>query len=179
MIDGRRVTVITCFALVFFHFLLTVSNPNYPLFDKNTSKIVLSKEGEVMRVFLDDNDQLRFPAVEDLPEKLVEAVITFEDKRFYYHPGVDPIAVLRAIITDIKAGKIVSGASTIPMQLVRLSENRDRTFLNKMIEMLKALRIDAYYSKRQILSLYLNNAPYGGNIIGYQGACHKYFGKSG
>ncbi len=132
-----------------------------------------------MRVFLDDNDQLRFPAVEDLPEKLVEAVITFEDKRFYYHPGVDPIAVLRAIITDIKAGKIVSGASTIPMQLVRLSENRDRTFLNKMIEMLKALRIDAYYSKRQILSLYLNNAPYGGNIIGYQGACHKYFGKSG
>lgn len=152
--------------------------PN-PLFPAGYSTVVLDEEDRFLRVFLNENEQWALPPVDDaIPHKLKQAVIYFEDKRFYYHPGIDPVAVGRAIIQNIKSGTIISGASTITMQVARLSRSRERTLFNKFIEMIQAIKLELYYSKEEILGLYLTHAPYGGNIVGYRTASYRYFGKS-
>ena len=149
-----------------------------PLFPDDYSTVVVDETGEQLRVFLNSQEQWIFPPQDkELPAKLITAVTQFEDKRFYKHWGVDPLAVGRALVQDLRAGKIVSGASTITMQVARLAKEKDRTVVNKLIEMIQALRLEVKYSKEEILRLYLNHAPYGGNIKGYQAAAQRYFGK--
>ena len=150
----------------------------YPLFEEDYSTIVVDEEGNLLRAFLNKEEQWFFPPeTGEVPEKLEKAVITYEDKRFWAHRGVDPIAVGRAIADNFKAGRIVSGASTISMQVIRLSRSQERTFRNKFREALRALTLEFHYSKSDILDMYLTHAPYGGNIIGYRAACLRYFGK--
>lgn len=149
-----------------------------PLFSSDYSTVVLDEHGEYLRVFLNGEDQWFFPLADDqIPTKLEQALITFEDQRFYQHWGVDLQAVGRAILQNLRNRKTVSGASTITMQVARLAKPKDRTIVNKLIEMVQALQIELAYSKEEILRLYLTHAPYGGNIIGYKAASLRYFGK--
>ena len=105
--------------------------------------------------------------------------LTFEDRYFYYHPGINPVAIIRAVINNIKAGRIVSGGSTITMQVARISRGgKSRTYPEKIIEMLAALKLEIFRSKKQVLLMYANNAPFGGNTVGLEAASWRYTGKS-
>ncbi|MCX7343129.1 MAG: penicillin-binding protein 1C [Proteobacteria bacterium] len=106
-----------------------------------------------------------------------ELLINFEDKSFYYHPGVNPFSLIRAVWQAISTGKIISGGSTLTMQVVRLLNPRPRTIFNKLIEIHTALRLSLQFSKDKILNIYLTLAPYGGNLQGIRAASLYYFAK--
>jgi penicillin-binding protein 1C len=150
-----------------------------PLFPPDYSTAVLDSEGRVLRVFLNSGDQWSFPPDSSLavPVKLRRAVLSYEDRHFYRHPGVNPVALVRAFSQNLAEGRVVSGGSTITMQVARLMRPKSRTCFNKLIEMLQAVKLELYFSKEEILSLYLDHAPYGGNIVGYQAASLRYFQK--
>lgn len=157
-----------------------------PLFPNDYSTVILgdpSTDGThkfpILRVFLNRDEQWCLPPNPDLkiPDKLKTTVLFFEDQYFYYHPGVNPGAVVRAFWQNFNSEKRVSGASTITMQVARLFNPKSRNYVHKMQEILQALKMEIRYSKEEILQLYLNHAPYGGNIIGYQAASLRYFGK--
>ncbi len=121
--------------------------------------------------------QWRFPRKDSLPEKFKKCIICFEDRRFYFHPGIDPFSVARAMMQNFRSEKIVSGASTLSMQVVRLSRKQEhRTHLEKMLEMALTLRLESAKSKNAILSLYAAHAPFGGNVVGLEAAAWRYFG---
>lgn len=165
--------------LVFLLFLFLLYPLKKPLVRDDYSRVILDKNGEILRVFLTEDEQYCLPPTfnKKVPEKLKKAVVQFEDKYFYYHPGVNPASVLRAIVQNIKKQRVVSGASTINMQLARIRKRRNRKALSKLVEMLEAIRIEMQYKKESVLKMYLDHAPYGGNIIGYQAASWRYFGK--
>ncbi len=141
------------------------------------SKVVYFRDGRVARVFLTPDDKLRIRVkVEKLPDHVKKAFIAAEDRWFYYHPGVNPLAVIRALADNIRAGRIVSGASTITMQIVRIAEPRPRTLLSKIKEALRALQLELHFNKDDLLEIYLNIAPFGGNIEGVAAASLAYFG---
>ncbi|MEO8215823.1 MAG: penicillin-binding protein 1C [Acidobacteriota bacterium] len=110
-----------------------------------------------------------------LPQALVEATIAAEDRRFFHHPGIDPIATARALAHDVRAGRFVEGGSTITQQVVKQLVPRDRSLRSKLREAVLALRLEHHLSKRQILALYLNLAPYGNQYVGAQRASRGYF----
>ena len=175
---GRAGLLLT---LLLFLVAIYVSTPlPDPLFDPDYSTVVLDERGRILRMFLNGDEQWRFPhrANADVPHALEAAVLCFEDRRFYRHPGVDPLALLRAVYQNIRAGEVVSGASTLTMQVARMTSPKKRTYINKALEMVQALKIEIHYDKKQILNLYLDHAPYGGNVVGYRAAAHRYFGKS-
>ncbi|MBN2745563.1 MAG: penicillin-binding protein 1C [Bacteroidales bacterium] len=147
--------------------------------DKPMSTVVLSSDGRLLSARLAADGQWRFPAADSLPDKLKTCVLYFEDRHFYKHPGINPVSLVKAISRNIKAGRTVSGGSTITMQVARISlGNRNRTLKNKLLEMIRATRIELSYSKQEILSLWLNNAPFGGNIVGIEAASRRYFNRS-
>ena len=168
--------------LIFLAFLIilysSIPLPN-PLFPPDYSPTVLDEEGKILRVFLNNNQQWCLPPRQDLvvPEKLKKAVLCFEDRHFYRHPGVNLFSLLRALYQNISSGKVVSGASTITMQVARLMYPKERTYFNKILEISQSLKIELHYSKEEIFQMYLNHAPYGENIIGYQAASLRYFQK--
>lgn len=145
----------------------------------DTSKVVLDRNNQILRVFLNSDQQWCMPVDGEtkVPEKLEQAVITYEDRSFYYHFGINPWAIARAIYLNIKFQDIKSGGSTITMQLARIAKPKSRTVAHKIVEMLQAIKLEIKLSKQDILQKYLNFAPYGGNIIGYQTASYKYFQK--
>lgn len=150
-----------------------------PLFNTDYSLVIKDEQGKTLRIFLNNNEQWYLP-IEDsisIPEKLKQSVITFEDQYFYWHPGVNPISVVRALYQNISEKRIVSGASTITMQLARIRNKQSRTYGQKIIEMIQSFKMELHFSKNEILKLYLNHAPYGGNIIGYRTASLRYFDK--
>ena len=149
------------------------------LFPAPCSTLLYSAEGELLGARIAPDGQWRFPAVDSLPDKFVDCLLTYEDKRFFYHPGIDPAAIFRAIRLNGKAGRVVSGGSTLTMQLARIARgNQDRTFYEKTIEMCWALFLETTYSKQEILNLYASHAPFGGNVIGLETAAWRYFGRS-
>lgn len=150
-----------------------------PLFNDPYSTVLEDKNGQLMGARIADDGQWRFPLSNNVPEKFERALLEYEDHRFYGHPGVDPISVLRATIQNIRAGSVVSGASTISMQVIRLArKDQPRTFWEKIKEMVMALRLEIRYSKKEILSLYAGHAPFGGNVVGLEAAAWRYFGRS-
>ncbi len=141
-------------------------------------KIVFDRHGRILRSFLNEDEQWCFSPQNDVtPSKLEKAVLIFEDRYFYWHPGFNPLSICKALIRNIRAGEVVSGGSTITMQVCRIAQPGRRTVLKKIYELLQAIKLEIKFSKREILSLYLNNAPYGGNIIGIRAASYKYFGR--
>ena len=141
------------------------------------SVMVSDRAGKPLRAFATTEGRWRFPADLDAVDPLfVDALLEVEDKRFYHHGGVDVIAMVRAATTSLRAGRIVSGGSTITMQTARLLEPRERTIGSKLIEMIRAAQIEARLSKREILELYLTLAPYGGNLEGVRAASLGWFG---
>lgn len=150
----------------------------WKLFPKQSySTVALSREGELLGARIADDGQWRFPPCKSVPEKYSDALICFEDKRFRHHLGVDPLAVGRALVQNLRSGQTVSGASTISMQVVRLSRCKRRTLTEKALEAVLALRLEARYSKDEILALYASHAPFGGNVVGIDAAAWRYFGR--
>lgn len=150
-----------------------------PLFDVPYSPVLEDARGQLLEARIAQDGQWRFPLPDSLPDKYTTAVITFEDKRFFRHPGVDLRALLRALRQNLRAGRVVSGGSTISMQVIRLaSDNPPRTLAQKGREIILATRLEWSYSKQDILRLYAGHAPFGGNIVGIDAATWRYFGKS-
>lgn len=150
-----------------------------PLFDTPVATVLEDRQGDLLSAQIAEDGQWRFPPPDSLSEKLTQAIIHFEDRRFYRHPGVDAIALGRAVRDNVAAGRIVSGGSTLTMQVVRLSQgNPPRTWLRKCWEILLALRLDLTYSKADILRLWAAHAPFGGNVVGVEAAAWRYFGKT-
>lgn len=148
------------------------------LFDEPLSTVLLDRNGELLGARIADDGQWRFPAGEAVPDKFIRALVEYEDKRFYSHPGVDPLALARAAYLDVKARRIVSGGSTLTMQLARMVRAREeRGIVDKLIEMLFATRLEIAYHKEKILDLYAANAPFGGNVVGLEAAAWRYFGR--
>jgi penicillin-binding protein 1C len=147
--------------------------------DFPVSPIVLDSSGAPLHVALSADEEYLMPEpLSGMGRWLPLVAVGIEDKRFFSHLGVDPLAIARAVWQNLKSARIVSGASTITVQLVRLSKPRPRTLLSKMREFLEAVRLDAAFSKEEILELYLNRAPFGGNLRGVGAASRAYFGKN-
>ncbi|MCH7760387.1 penicillin-binding protein 1C [candidate division TA06 bacterium] len=143
------------------------------------SIIVLDRKERPLRFFTSSDEKWRIPAsLSEVSPKLVKAVVTVEDRWFRFHYGVNPVSLVRAAITNWKAGKIVSGGSTLTMQIARMMEPKPRTIRSKMIEILRTIQLESTYSKNEILELYFNLAPYGGNIEGSAAASYFYFNKN-
>ncbi|HRP55423.1 penicillin-binding protein 1C [Agriterribacter sp.] len=149
-----------------------------PLFHSPTSYVIEDAQGELLGAGIAADGQWRFPYNENVPEKFRQCIISFEDKRFNHHPGIDPLAILRAIRQNIRSSGIVSGGSTITMQVIRLSRNKNRNILQKLIEGILAVRLEIALSKNDILALYASNAPFGSNVVGLDAAAWRYYGRS-
>ena len=140
------------------------------------SPMLLDQNGEILCIQLSPDEKWRLPiSLEQVPLAYLKMLVTYEDKRFYQHAGVDPIALSRALWQWIKNGQIISGGSTLTMQTVRLLNPRPRTIFYKLEEIFQALWLECRYSKNEILSFYLTLAPYGGNIEGLRAASLTYF----
>ncbi len=170
----RKTLIVTGLMLLLFWFCL----PN-PLFNDPDSMVLEDREGNLLDARIAQDGQWRFPFSDSLPEKYVKCLVEFEDRNFYWHAGVNPFAFVRAMLQNVKNKKVVSGGSTITMQVIRLARKNDpRTLFNKIIEVIMATRLEMTYSKRDILALYASNAPFGGNVVGLEAASWRYFGKS-
>lgn len=143
------------------------------------STVVTDRNGHLLGARIADDGQWRFPPGDSLPQKFVAALIEFEDRTFYRHIGVSPRAVVRAAVQNLRSGRVVSGGSTISMQVIRLSRQRPRTLWQKMVEMFLATRLEARCSKEEILRLYAAHAPFGGNVVGLDAALWRYLGNDG
>ncbi len=143
------------------------------------SHAVLDHEGRLLRAYATKDGRWRLPAtVDDVDPRFLKMLFAYEDKRFYSHHGIDPAAMVRAAFQLLTEGHIVSGGSTLTMQVARLLEPREhRSFGAKLRQMTRALELEYALNKRQILALYLTLAPYGGNIEGIRAASLIYFGK--
>ena len=142
------------------------------------SKCIFDSQGNLLRAFTNKDGLWLMPVeLKEINPQLINATLSIEDNRFKKHFGVDPFAVIRAAKLNFKNGKTISGASTISMQVVRIIENRKRSLPNKIIEAVHAIRLETLYPKDQILKLYFEIAPYGGNIHGVKAASFKYFNK--
>ncbi|MBN1825482.1 MAG: penicillin-binding protein 1C [Candidatus Eisenbacteria bacterium] len=143
------------------------------------SRVVFDRRGEVLRVYLAPDGMWRLRSGTDgFSEHLERSVLAYEDRFFRYHAGINPLSIARALLVNIRAGRVVQGGSTITMQLARLMEPKERTFRNKIIEAFRSLQIERTYTKKEILALYLDMAPYGGNVVGAGAAARIYFDKS-
>lgn len=149
------------------------------LFEDPLCTVLLDRQGQLLSASIASDGQWRFPELKTVPEKFTKAIVSFEDKRFFGHPGVDVLALSRAVRQNIRSGRIVSGGSTLTMQLVRLSgKNPPRTLYQKFVEVILATRIEFRYSKEEIMALYASHAPFGGNVVGIEAACWRFFGRS-
>jgi len=174
---GKRIRIAVATTVIVVFTLYYFALPE-PLFNDPYSTVLEDRDGRLLGATIASDGQWRFPELTVAPEKFEEAVILYEDKRFKNHPGVDLISMGRAFRQNMKAGKIVSGGSTLSMQVIRLSrKGQSRTILEKLIETILATRLEWRYSKKEILGLYASHAPFGGNVVGIEAACWRYFGR--
>lgn len=149
-----------------------------PLFSDPYGTVLNDSEGQLIGAKISSDGQWRFPMIDSVPIYFEEAITTFEDKRFRSHIGVDFLSVGRAAIQNLKARQIESGASTLSMQVIRMSrKGRPRNIYQKIIEMILAIRLELRYSKDEILKLYVSHAPFGGNVVGLEAASWRYYQK--
>jgi penicillin-binding protein 1C len=145
---------------------------------EDLSTVVLDRQGRLLRAFTAADGTWRLAATAaDVSPLYLDTLIAYEDRRFAWHPGVDPLAVVRALGQWAANGRVVSGASTITMQVARLLEPRERTLGAKLIEIARAVQLEWRYSKEEILAIYLTLAPFGGNIEGVRAASWAWLGK--
>ena len=172
-----------------FFFVIFGSMAAFIVFDRNNpppmglletlSVEVVDRERKLLRAFTTETGHWRLASdLERVDEEFLKILLAYEDKRFYHHPGIDPLAVLRASWQLITNGRIVSGASTITMQLARLIEPRENRSLSaKLWQMVRAIQLEQRFTKDEILEAYLTLAPYGGNLEGIRAASLAYFAK--
>jgi penicillin-binding protein 1C len=155
------------------------------LFPPNLSRLattgteILDRQGRTVALFPAPGGVWRFPAAaDDVAPVLLRTLVATEDRHFWRHPGVNPLSLLRASVQDLRAGRIVSGGSTLTMQAARLLEPRPRTVRSKLIEIARAFQLEWHFSKREILGIWLTLAPYGGNLEGVRAGAMAWFGAS-
>lgn len=161
-------------AVLSLFFLVSLFFPLPPL--KPYSLVLEDRNGRLLQAFRADDGiwRLRTPPRE-IPGRLKEILIRREDRWFYYHPGVNPVAVVRALLQNARAGRRLSGASTLTMQIARMLEPKERTYLHKAVEVFRALQLEMKYSKEELLEIYLSMAPLGGNVEGLKSAALLYY----
>ncbi|MDA3052673.1 transglycosylase domain-containing protein [Campylobacter sp. JMF_01 NE2] len=173
--------LLSLFLILDFLFPLNLAGLN-----KEKSLVLYSSEGEILNMQISSDEIWRFYASSDeIPQRLKQSVVHFEDRYFYYHFGVNPFSIARAFTHNIsqnfthKNANIARvGASTITMQVARMMNPKERSYKNKFIEIFNAFQLEFHYTKDEILTMYFNLAPYGGNIEGVASASYFYFGKS-
>jgi penicillin-binding protein 1C len=139
---------------------------------------VESSDGKLLGARIAADQQWRFPEVDSVPKKYEKCVLLFEDRYFWFHPGINPVSIGRSLFQNIKERKIVSGGSTLTMQVCRLARGeKERSVKNKIIEMIWALNLELRFSKKTILKLYASHAPFGGNVVGLDAASWRYFAR--
>ena len=149
-----------------------------PLFDVPTSLVLQDEKGQLLGARIATDGQWRFPTADSLPQNFITALLEFEDRRFFRHWGVDPRSLTRALIQNFRNGEIVSGGSTLSMQVIRMARGQKRRNVwQKLVEMVLATRLELGYSKEDILKIYASQAPFGGNVVGLETASWRYFGK--
>ena len=149
---------------------------DWSLNQRPLSYILLSQEGQLLASRIAEDEQWRFPEMDSVPHRMKACIVQFEDKRFTSHFGVDFKALLRALYLNTKQGEIVSGGSTLTMQLMRLNQNNSkRNYWNKLREVLASIKVELKMDKEEILKKYLSHAPFGGNIVGAETASWRYF----
>lgn len=142
------------------------------------SKTILAADSTLLTSYLTDDEQWRIPAsLNEVSNDFLKSIIEKEDKWFYWHLGINPVSLVKSLFRNVRSGKIESGASTITMQLVRMLEPRERTYINKLIEMFRAIQIELHFSKKEILEKYINLLPYGGNVQGIKSASYIFFNR--
>ncbi len=157
--------------------LVTIPLPS-PLFDKPFTTTIETADGVLLGAMIADDGQWRFPASDSFPLVFEQALLHFEDEYFYNHFGINPFSILKALKTNWERGGIKRGGSTITMQVIRMARgNRERTVYQKMIETILSVKLEILYSKKEILNLYANNAPFGGNVVGLSSASWRYYGR--
>lgn len=178
---SRTTAIIAAFALIGGLFALAVVdrlNPIGRTRADDRSVIVTAKDGTLLRAFVSNDGKWRLPVKPDqVDERYLRMALAWEDQRFRDHPGVDPFAMLRAAYQMAAEAKVVSGGSTITMQVARLMEPRERTLPAKFLQMARALQLDWHLTKDEVLELYLTLAPFGGNLEGVRAASFAWFGK--
>lgn len=159
--------------LIILYFLAPIKSPKRPC-----STVLYSAENILLGAKIASDEQWRFPELDSVPYKFEQSIIHFEDQYFYKHPGINPFSLLRAFKQNIKAKRIVSGGSTLTMQVIRLNyDNPKRTIWQKLIEIVRALKLDLKLSKEEILIKYASSAPFGGNVVGLEAASWRYYGR--
>lgn len=147
------------------------------LFKEPYSTVIESTEGQLLGARIAKDGQWRFPAQDSIPYKFKKCLIYFEDQYFYSHPGFNPVAMAKAVGQNYDAGRVVRGGSTLTQQVIRLSrDGKERSYFEKLIELILATRLELRHSKDEILNLYAAHAPYGGNVVGLEMASWRYFG---
>jgi penicillin-binding protein 1C len=150
-----------------------------PLFNDPNSMVLEDSQGNLLCARIAKDGQWRFPHNDTIPNKFSKAIVAFEDHYFYRHLGVNPFAFARAIGQNIKNRRVVSGGSTLTMQVIRMArKKKSRNIFNKSIEAIMATRLELTHSKKKIIAYYASNAPFGGNVVGLEAASWRYFGKS-
>jgi len=169
----RKVTVILSILFALFVGFLCIPVPK---FESTYSTVVTDSGRHLLGARVAGDGQWRFPATSCYSDKYIRCVLEYEDRYFFLHPGFNPVSLIDAAVDNIKAGRVLRGGSTITMQVVRLSRNgKPRTFKEKLIEVILAMRLEMRYSKTQIFNMYAAHAPFGGNVVGIDAAAWRYF----
>ena len=184
----RRLSLGILFVLLVCATLTLVPLPA-SLTQSDYATILLARDGRLLGARIAADEQWRFAPVAAVPDKYRQALLLFEDRRYPYHPGIDPLAIGRATLGNLRSGRVISGGSTLTMQLARLlrqadarlagaADNPPRSLASKSIEALRALQLEWYFSKDELLIHYTSHAPFGGNIVGLNAAAWRYFGRA-
>lgn len=181
-----KIALFCAFAFALFLILDALYPLNLDMLNKQKSRILYDRNGEILNMQISDDQIWRFYAsADEIPPRLKQSAIYFEDRYFYYHFGVNPASILRAAtynftqnFTKKSEGNVERvGASTITMQVARMMRPKQRSYKNKIIEIFNAFQLEWHFSKDEILGMYFNLAPYGGNIEGVKTAAYFYFKK--
>lgn len=164
---------VSILVLIWFYFAIPSQ-----LFSDPTATVLLDRNGELLAARIADDGQWRFEESKSIPSRYATCLTAFEDRDFYWHPGVNPKSMFRAVFQNVSSGVRKSGGSTITMQVVRLyRKNPPRTYAEKILEMVLALRLEMHYSKEEILILHASHAPFGNNVVGLNAASWRYFNR--
>jgi len=168
--------IVSFVSFVFFDYLFPI---NLQSSQQQYAQIIVAEDGTPLRAFADKQGMWRYPiTLKQVSPLYIEALLNYEDRYFWQHFGVNPLALIRASFQYLQHGKIISGGSTLTMQVARLIIPRKRTVIGKFLQILRALQLEWHYSKTEILNYYLNHAPFGGTLEGVQAAGYVYLGKS-
>ncbi|MGF1688851.1 penicillin-binding protein 1C [Photobacterium japonica] len=172
-------TLATVCAITLLMAVLNVCYPLPPIYPHGPATVVVSRDGQILRAFADKQGVRRYTiTTEAVTPFYLTALLDYEDRWFYAHPGINPLAIVRAAGQWLYHGRVISGGSTLTMQVARLIDPHQRSISGKMKQAFRALQLEWTYSKDEILAFYLNLAPFGGNLQGVEAASQRYFGKS-